>query len=83
MTVAEAARELEMSVGTVYALCATGDLSHHRVGPRRGRIRIDREDIAAYRAKTRVAGPAGGTVVVPAGPGAIPDFFNGRGWGRG
>ena len=63
MTVQEAARSLEVSIGTVYVLCRAGKLAHHRIGAGRGTIRIRTEDVAAYLDGCRVdsdqLGPSG------------------------
>jgi excisionase family DNA binding protein len=55
MTVAQAARELEVSVGTIYALCRDGRLGHLRIGLGRGTIRIEESDIESFRRESRVA----------------------------
>jgi excisionase family DNA binding protein len=54
MNVAEAARELEVSTGTIYQLCLRGKLGHTRIGLGRGTIRITASDIAALRQSGRV-----------------------------
>jgi excisionase family DNA binding protein len=51
MTVAEAAEQIGLSPDTVYDLCRLGVLGHRRVGPRRGRIQITAEHVAAYLQK--------------------------------
>lgn len=48
MNVQEAAEYLQLSAGTVYSLCADGLLSHCRVGLRRGRIQITKDQCDAY-----------------------------------
>jgi excisionase family DNA binding protein len=48
LTVREAARRLEVSAATVYALCAERKLTHLRVGTGRGTIRIRVEDLVAF-----------------------------------
>jgi excisionase family DNA binding protein len=53
MTVAEAAKTLEVSTRTVYALCRAGRLGCERHGLGRGAIRITPEQLAEYRAKCR------------------------------
>jgi excisionase family DNA binding protein len=81
MTVAEVARLLEVSPFTVYKLCERGLLAHHRVGTRRGCIRIEAADIDAYRSSRRVeARPAEEAPENPRGPRrgsrpAIPDII--------
>jgi excisionase family DNA binding protein len=52
-SVAEAAKELGVSAGTVYGLCASRKLRHERHGLRRGRIRIA-EDLAAEQVRRRL-----------------------------
>jgi excisionase family DNA binding protein len=54
MTVASAAAALELKPSTVYALVASGQLAHCRLGPRGGAIRISEVDVEAYRAARRV-----------------------------
>ncbi len=49
MTVQEAAKILELSPRSVYALCAAGKIRHRRVGLNRGAIRLDRRDVEVYR----------------------------------
>lgn len=49
MTVPEAAEFLEISVASVYDLCASKKLKHYRLGPGGGAIRISREDAELYR----------------------------------
>jgi excisionase family DNA binding protein len=56
MTVAEAAEQIGLSVDTVYDLCRLGLLGHRRVGPRRGRIQVGEEHIAAYLQKAERGG---------------------------
>jgi excisionase family DNA binding protein len=51
MTVAEAAEQIGLSADTIYDLCRLGVLGHRRVGPRRGRIQITAEHVAAYLQK--------------------------------
>jgi excisionase family DNA binding protein len=58
MTVAEAARLLEVSPDLVYRLCRAGRLGHRRIGIRRGVIRIDPSDVEAFRAASRVEADA-------------------------
>jgi excisionase family DNA binding protein len=55
MTVAEAAKRLEVSPGTVYLLCSTRQLGHFRVGGGRGVIRISEWDVAEYETRRRVS----------------------------
>ncbi len=61
MTVADAARLLEVSPSTVYELCRRGDIPHYRIGLGRGRIRIDpaqlREFLDRCRREGRGPGP--------------------------
>lgn len=48
MTVAEVAARLQVSPSSVYLLIERGLLSHHRIGARRGAIRITEENLAHY-----------------------------------
>ena len=54
MTVADAAKLLEIKPATVYALCAAGEIDHLRMGVGRGVIRIEPGAVEAYREKSRV-----------------------------
>lgn len=56
-SVKDAATLIEVSVDTVYALCASGRLVHRRVGARGGRIRISDTAIETYLKSCEV-GPA-------------------------
>jgi excisionase family DNA binding protein len=56
MTVAEAARLLEVKESTVYALCRESLLGHKRIGVGRGTIRIDPEDVEVFLAAAREKG---------------------------
>lgn len=55
MTVADAAKILEVSPDLVYRLCRAGKLAHARIGLGRGVIRIDRADVDAFLESRRVA----------------------------
>lgn len=55
--VREAAQRLGVSQALVYALCASGKLSHERHGMGRGTIRISPGDIERYRQFCRVGTP--------------------------
>ena len=57
VTVAEAARHLEVSTATVYALCASGRLAHCRFGVGRGAIRITPEQLQRYVRESEVGPP--------------------------
>jgi len=48
MTVAEVAARLQVSPSSVYLLIERGLLPHHRIGARRGAIRITEADLTAY-----------------------------------
>lgn len=48
MTVAEVAAHLQVSPSSVYLLIERGLLPHHRIGARRGAIRITEADLSAY-----------------------------------
>lgn len=56
MNVRQAAAMLECSVTTTYALLRAGRLPHRRVGLGRGAIRVDRADVEAFIAASRVEG---------------------------
>lgn len=45
LTVKQAAEHLNVSTATVYALCASGQLAHSRVGLGRGTIRIKHSEL--------------------------------------
>lgn len=66
MTVQEAAEQLEISVATVYKLCAAGRLGHRRVGMRRGAIRIDAAHVEAFNLACEVGVLAGASEPIPA-----------------
>jgi excisionase family DNA binding protein len=53
-SVAEAAKELGVSAGTVYALCAGRRLRHERIGLGRGTIRIPADALDEYRRSVTV-----------------------------
>lgn len=55
LTVAEVAQRLKIGVSTVYVLINSGQLLHHRIGARRGAIRISEDDLAAYLANCHAA----------------------------
>jgi excisionase family DNA binding protein len=69
VTVKQAAEQLEMSPGLVYALCQTGAIRHTRVGMpgKRGSIRISEEAIAEYK-RAREVGPADTRPIPPPRP---------------
>jgi excisionase family DNA binding protein len=47
-TVKEVAKELRVSVATVYAMCAARKLTHRRVGVGRGKILIPSDSVSEY-----------------------------------
>jgi excisionase family DNA binding protein len=53
-SVAEAAKELGVSVGTVYGLCSGRRLRHERIGLGRGRIKIPEDALEEYRRSVTV-----------------------------
>jgi len=55
-TVAEVSEQLNVSRGTIYNLCATGELPHRRIGIGRGCIRITEEDLKEYLDRKKVKG---------------------------
>ena len=58
MTVREAAKRLEVSVSTIYALCAKGLMPHSRVGLGRGVVRISEDDLKVFLESCRADHPA-------------------------
>lgn len=48
LTVKQAAEQLGLAERTIYALCQSNMLKHHRLGPRRGAIRITQQAIDDY-----------------------------------
>lgn len=67
MTVAEAAKLLEVRPGTVYSLCRAGLIGHMRIGVGRGTIRLTVEDVERFKADARAKGaaPRPARVMVP------------------
>jgi|SRR5665213_4497733 len=55
LTVKQAAEQLNVSQGLIYALCAQGKLTHERYGLGRGTIRIPESALAEFRAGSRPA----------------------------
>jgi len=58
LTIAQVQEILPVGRSSIYALCESGQLQHHRVralGSRRGRILVARADLAAYLDSTRHA----------------------------
>jgi excisionase family DNA binding protein len=53
LTVREVADRLRISQSSVYLLIESGRLAHHRLGARRGAIRVSEDDLAAYLAENR------------------------------
>jgi excisionase family DNA binding protein len=53
LTVHEVADRLRVSHSSVYLLVESGRMAHHRIGARRGAIRISEDDLAAYLAENR------------------------------
>jgi excisionase family DNA binding protein len=54
LTVSQVAERLNVAVNTVYSLCASRKLRHHRVGEGRGTIRITNSDLDIFRRSTQV-----------------------------
>jgi excisionase family DNA binding protein len=69
MTVAEAAKLMGLKASSVYALCASGQLSHYRYqirGSGRGKIVIEPWQVDEYRARCLVTPqPVGQGVAAP------------------
>lgn len=55
LTVKEAAKNLGVSLGAVYALCQSGSLAHYRLGVGRGRILVALSDLMAFLQRCRKA----------------------------
>ena len=53
LTVKEVASWLRLSLAEVYRLIRSSELSHYRVGPGSGAIRVRRDDINAFLNKRR------------------------------
>lgn len=53
LKVKDAAQRISVSIGTIYALCQSGQLAHSRIGIGRGTIRINEQDLAAYLDRTK------------------------------
>ena len=66
LTVAQAARRLQVSPGLIYALVSERKLAHVRIGRGRGLIRIPEEAILDYLTRQQV--PAGERKLPPALP---------------
>jgi excisionase family DNA binding protein len=58
LSVSELAVRLRVSLATAYELVHCGKVASHRVGPRKGAIRIREEDVDAYLADCRHIAPA-------------------------
>ena len=48
LTVKQIAERLNVSVSCVYELISEGILSCHRIGPRRGSVRVSEEELSRY-----------------------------------
>ena len=64
LTVRQVARRLNVDDRTIYSLCSSGALAHHRIGNGRGTIRIMPEDLNRFLERSRVAVRASDAVVV-------------------
>jgi excisionase family DNA binding protein len=64
-SVSEAAKELGVCVGTVYALCNRRRIRHERHGLGRGTIRIPEDAIEEYRKSVTVATEEGASILPP------------------
>jgi excisionase family DNA binding protein len=65
LTVKEVASILRLSLTETYKLIQSRAISHFRVGPGRGAIRIDRGEIDLFLEKRRVGVPETKPVAVP------------------
>ena len=54
LTVKQAAKCLNVSLGCVYRLCTTSTLSHYKFGEGRGAIRISRTDLLEFIKRCRI-----------------------------
>ena len=63
LTVNQVASRLKCSSSLVYALCAEGKLAHHRLGNRRGTIRITEDQLAQFLKYTESREPRTPTVL--------------------
>ncbi len=64
LTVRQAARQLNVDDRTIYSLCSSGAIAHHRIGNGRGTIRIAPDDLNRFLDSSRVAVRASETAVV-------------------
>jgi excisionase family DNA binding protein len=55
LSVQQAAERLTVCPSTIYTLCGQRKLAHIRVGARRGTIRIDEADLAAFMENCKVS----------------------------
>jgi excisionase family DNA binding protein len=55
LSVRQAAEQLGVSAGTIYALCQRRRLGHERIGLGRGTIRIPEDALEEYRRRVTVA----------------------------
>ncbi len=53
LTPTEVAAELRLSLSSVYAMCDSGELPCHRVGMKKGRIRVTRSALDKYLRQMR------------------------------
>ncbi len=67
-SVSKAAKELGVSAGTVYGLCAARRIRHERIGLGRGTIRIPEDSIEEYRKTVTVAAEGPGQADSPLTP---------------
>lgn len=78
-TVSEAAPLIGVSAETVYLLCASGRLSHRRIGikPGKGRIEVSDEGIAEFLKSCEI--PAAPSPAPQQGAGLAPGVTSGAG----
>lgn len=72
LSVKEAAPRLDLSVPTVYELCAKGKLRHRRLGPSGGKIRVSEAAIEDYLRGCEVGEHNAPAAVAAEGQGGLP-----------
>jgi excisionase family DNA binding protein len=77
-SVAEAARELGVSAGTVYGLCSRKRLRHERHGLGRGKILIPEDALEEYRRSVTVDSEPATFTPPPRAPGTFKNLDSTR-----
>jgi excisionase family DNA binding protein len=65
LTVKQAALYLNVSPATLYSMCLTGKITHHRFGQGRGAIHIRKADLEDFIRKCRVEGSSAQPAIEP------------------